>query len=375
MNKEQNRPCADDTTREPLISVIVPVYNAERYLDGCLGSLQSQTLDRIEIICVNDGSTDGSEEILRRYASRDPRFVVLSHENRGLGRTRNAGLAIARGRYIMFVDSDDYIELNSCETVFREMESESADVLMFCSYLEYDHTMIPQRPLGDQRRCFENGESQSFLFRHLVGFVGGELRAPEKQDKLTSACMKGYRRGMLTDHGILFGDNRVIGSAEDALFNIDVFAVADKCVYIPTVLYHYIRTNEASITTVYREKLHEKHARFMEEIRKRIKENAYAADHAELFERAYRNRYAISILSLGLNEANCDCSFGGKVKKIKILMNRPGYREAVKQLPLRPMAGYWKVFFLCVKMRAAFAVTLLLTAIKSLRARRKKVKK
>ncbi len=375
MNETKNIPRSDEKKREPLISIIVPVYNAEKYLEVCLDSLQNQTLDQVEIICVNDGSTDHSLDILSQYASKNPKITVLSHENKGLGLTRNAGLAVARGKYVMFVDSDDYIELDSCETVFREMEAESADVLMFCNYLEYGSTRIPQFPLGNERQIFDNGRCQSFLFRHLVGFIDDELRNPEKQDKLSSACMKCYRRDMLRDCKIFFEDNKIIGSAEDVLFNIDVFAVADTCVYIPTALYHYIRTNDMSITAKYRENLHVKHDALIDAIQKRISVSKYASAHTEIFQRALQNRYAISIISLGLNEANCPCSFWGKVKKIKTLMNRPGYRQAVKQLPIRPMASYWKVFFVCVKMRAAWAVTLLLTAIKSLRARRKKVKK
>ena len=361
-----------EENRVPLVSVIVPVYNAEKYLDTCLNSLINQTLSNIEIICVNDGSTDHSADILKKYASEDPRITVLSHENRGQGRSRNAGLAVARGKYVMFIDSDDYFELDSCETVVREMEAESADVLMFCNYLEYGTTMLPQLPLGDEKRVFKNGESQSYLFRRLVGFVGEELRNPEKQDKLSSACMKSYRRDMLSEHKILFEDNKIIGTAEDVLFNIDVFSVANKCIYVPTVLYHYIRTNDTSFTTKYRENLHIKHNAFMEAIRKRISSNEYALAHAELFQQALQNRYAISIISLGLFETNCPCSGSEKVKKIKTLMNRPGYRQAVKQLPLRPLAIYWKVFFLCVKARAAWAVTVLLLTIQSLRKRRKK---
>ena len=91
------------------VSVIIPVYNTEKYLRNCLNSIITQTLIEIEIICINDGSTDSSLEILREYAQRDDRFVLISQTNKGQSFARNKGIDVARGEYIAFVDSDDYL--------------------------------------------------------------------------------------------------------------------------------------------------------------------------------------------------------------------------------------------------------------------------
>ena len=96
----------------PKISVIIPVYNVEKYLRECLDSLLNQTFKDIEIICVNDGSTDGSLNILNEYASKDSRFIIINQNNQGLSAARNNGLNVAKGDYVAFLDSDDYI-LNS----------------------------------------------------------------------------------------------------------------------------------------------------------------------------------------------------------------------------------------------------------------------
>ena len=100
---------------KPIVSILIPVYNVENYLDKCLDSVISQTMNNIEIICVNDGSTDHSGEILEKYQKKDKRIIVVNKENGGLPSARNAGLEIARGKYIGFVDADDYINSDMYE--------------------------------------------------------------------------------------------------------------------------------------------------------------------------------------------------------------------------------------------------------------------
>lgn len=105
-------------SKKPKISVIVPVYNTEKYLDECLNSVENQTLKDIEIICVNDGSTDKSLEILNNHAGKDSRIKVISQENGGVSSARNAGIESSSGSYILFIDSDDFIETYLCKNVY-----------------------------------------------------------------------------------------------------------------------------------------------------------------------------------------------------------------------------------------------------------------
>ena len=111
------------------VSVIVPVYNAEKYLRYCLNSLKSQTLSNIEFICVNDGSTDKSLEILNEYAKNDSRFIVLNQENRGSGQARNNALKIAQGEYIGFVDSDDIVSKNYFKALYTASKNGKYDIV------------------------------------------------------------------------------------------------------------------------------------------------------------------------------------------------------------------------------------------------------
>ncbi|MDR0911886.1 MAG: glycosyltransferase [Methanobrevibacter sp.] len=117
------------TDIKPKVSVIIPVYNREKYLKKCLDSVVNQTLKHIEIICVNDGSTDNSLKILEKYANEDSRIKILNQENQGQSVARNNGMLIAKGEYIGFVDSDDWIDLNFYEILFTEAKDKNADIV------------------------------------------------------------------------------------------------------------------------------------------------------------------------------------------------------------------------------------------------------
>jgi len=122
---------------EVKVSVIIPVYNVEDYLAECLDSLLSQTLNEFEIICVDDGSTDNSLEILREYKNRDPRIHVIEQKNQGAGKARNVALEVATGQYLMFLDADDFFDCHMLEGCFTVMEIEDSDVVVFAAN-QYD---------------------------------------------------------------------------------------------------------------------------------------------------------------------------------------------------------------------------------------------
>lgn len=122
---------------EPLISVIVPVYNVEKYLGQCLDSIINQTLKDIEIICVDDGSTDGSLDILNSYKEKDDRIIILKQKNLYAGVARNNGLKVAKGKYLSFLDSDDFFDANMLEDMYNQAEKDKSDVVV-CNFCEYN---------------------------------------------------------------------------------------------------------------------------------------------------------------------------------------------------------------------------------------------
>lgn len=134
--------------RNEKISIIIPVYNVEQYIDRCLSSVISQTYRNIEIIVVIDGSKDGSEEICEKYAKNDKRIKIIKQENKGLSAARNNGLEHASGQYVMFVDSDDYVDENFCLTPYQKLIETGSDIVMF-DYMIYYRYKTRKRLISD----------------------------------------------------------------------------------------------------------------------------------------------------------------------------------------------------------------------------------
>lgn len=128
--KSVKRKSISEANIRPLVSICVPVYNAEKYLSECLDSLISQTLSNIEIICVNDGSTDGSDKILSKYAKKYENIRVIKQRNQGLGGARNAGIRHSSGEYIGFVDADDFVDKTMFEVLYNKAKQKNCDIAM-----------------------------------------------------------------------------------------------------------------------------------------------------------------------------------------------------------------------------------------------------
>ena len=119
-----------------LITIAVAVYNAEKYLRDCMDSVVNQTYQNLEIICVNDCSTDKSLEILEEYAAKDRRIKIITNsQNSGLGVTRNVGIDAAHGEYVLFIDSDDWLDLTACEKLLSKAKENNSDIVFFSAYL------------------------------------------------------------------------------------------------------------------------------------------------------------------------------------------------------------------------------------------------
>ena len=197
------------------ISIIVPIYNAEKYLDKCLKSLVNQTKRELEIILINDGSTDGSENIIKKY--KDKRIKYFKNKNQGIGKTRNFGIEKATGKYIMFVDSDDYIDLNSCEKMYEKKKKNNLDVVMCDFYKVYDDGKI------------EEVRTSSFADSTLK-------ENPDIITEYLSPWAKIYNLEMIDKNHIKFVENL---KYEDAPFVIKALCCAKKIGKIDECLNYY----------------------------------------------------------------------------------------------------------------------------------------
>lgn len=343
---------------QPLISVIIPVYNVEQYLPQCLDSIISQTYPNLEIICVNDGTQDSSREILGRYAEKDCRIIVIDQENQGLSGARNTGLQHAHGKYVMFVDSDDWIELETCEEAVRAAEKHHADLVMWSYAREYDNESKVKYMFWDDETVFEHAEVQSQLHRRLCGLLGEELRHPDYANALETAWGKLYLTERIVNNHVEFIDTKEIGT-EDALFNLHVLGYVERAVYLRKCFNHYRKTNQSSLTKTYNEKLFERWQRLFDYMDRYIKDNHLSAEYGK----ALNNRIALSLLGLGLNIVGSGYSIGKKLGLLNEILSSDRYQQAYKHLDYSYFPIHWKLFYGCAKYRITIGVYVLLNVI------------
>ena len=212
------------------VSVIIPVYNAEKYLEKCIESVVNQTLKDIEIILINDGSTDGSEEICKKYLS-DERVIYYSKENEGLAAARQDGIERASGEYIGFVDSDDWLEPDMYEKMYAAAKSNNSDVV-YCNGLvnEDGHRFSPEMPSGpyDREKIVREVLPKSLAY------------ITEKGDKRSirwSNCFRIYKRTFLEEHNIAF--DRRFRRSQDSQLTYEAMLYAQNFYYLgDDYLYH-----------------------------------------------------------------------------------------------------------------------------------------
>lgn len=216
--------------REELISVIVPIYNVEKYLSRCIETIINQTYRNLEIILVDDGATDRSGAICDEYAYRDKRIRVIHKENGGLSDARNAGLSVATGEYISFIDSDDWIALDMYEILHRAIVSEKADLAFG----------IMQRTSGNSSYNIPDGSKIILAEKNILESFIYPGRNPHI---LKSACDKLYRRDII-------GNTRFIKGVhgEDGPFSLEILIKCKKCVYVGKTVYYYWDVREESIS-------------------------------------------------------------------------------------------------------------------------------
>lgn len=209
-----------------LITIIVPIYNVEKYLQRCIESLINQTYRNIEILLINDGSKDNSLSICIEYSSKDSRIKLISQENHGLAYTRNIGIQNATGKYVMFVDSDDYIHPQMAEILYKNLITENAEISS-CGHAEvYDNGFID---VLNKKKIYKTYTAekalQVFLFTYEVDII---------------CCNKLFLRTLF--NGIKFPENKLF---EDHYTVYKIIDKAHKIVFDSTPLYYYCKRNDS----------------------------------------------------------------------------------------------------------------------------------
>lgn len=324
----------------PKFSIIIPMYNVEKFLPACIDSVRSQKLSDIEIILVDDGSPDRCGEIADAYARIDSRIKVIHKENGGLGPARNSGMEIAEGEYVAFLDSDDWVEPCMYELLYNAAARTRAQVIYsgIKTVSQGVVTQIQENPFAGRLLC---GQDEIFQLRCL--YYGAAATNVDRDPAPLSACIAGYNRRFLNDNGIVF--RNVL--SEDIFFNVNVTRCAERVACISGAHYCYRKDGQPSISESFslgkelqyfsffaqiRDLAEEEPAKFREGAR--IRANRRVIDYARALVRIVER----SSLS---NHEKSYC--------IRDICNNPNLLEACKGFPFWRLPFAQSAFYLCLQ--------------------------
>ncbi len=212
------------------VSVIIPIFNPGDAIINCLNSIVTQSLREMEILCINDGSTDNSLEILNEFAKRESRLKIITQKNSGAGVARNKGLENSKGEYILFLDCDDWIEDNACELLYNHAKKTDSDLVLFDSLIHNDENLekLPFFKGNYPPQTFNYMDIKDKVFHNYLGVIWNKL----------------YKSDFLNENNIQFPSHKIFNDVE---FHIKTMTLAKKITYHNTIFYHYNNTTHFSL--------------------------------------------------------------------------------------------------------------------------------
>ncbi len=331
----------------PTISVIIPVYNAEKSLAKCLNSFVNQTFKDIEIIIVDDGSPDNSAEIYKKYAEKDSRVKYIKQKNAGVSEARNTGMQIASGDFFMFADPDDWAELNACEILYNEYLKTKADLIVADVTSYTDGKPSRNRVF---KSAFTTHDSKIFKAyqKACIGYCYNPYPAVKWNiSGLGSPWNKLFKKDIIQKYDLKF-DPYVMGVYDDNLFTLYYLMHVKSVSYVNIPIYNFCIEDE-SLTQSYRPNTLEINRRIFE----RINEFIDKTGDREFFEEAFYV-YVIRRFSKSLN-VYFFADNNGKTKKeicteLKQTMKSEPYRTAIKEVDIRKLLNNHKVVVFLAKI-------------------------
>ena len=346
------------------VTIVVPVYNTKNYLEECVHSLTGQTYREIEILLVDDGSTDGSSILCDALANSDERIRVIHKENGGAATARNLGIDEAKGEYVMFLDSDDWLDTDAVEALVQYADKNETDVLRFNYVREFDGKQLVKPNTFLEERLYENDECK-IVCRQLLGLTGKELRHPESMNFLASCGFNLYRTALLRKLGTRFIPIQEIGSFVDGLFNFSVFLHVERFAFINRPFYHYRKTNEGAATANYRKNYVNRQLLLFG----KIKEEIERVGKWEYFKEAYYNRIALSTMEISFNAMRNKAGFSERYREIRSVLKHEKFKEAYKSFKISTMGLKWKAYFFLIKHSMVLSTYIMTKIIVTLKNR------
>ncbi|MDU1568862.1 MAG: glycosyltransferase [Clostridium sp.] len=322
-----------------MLSIIVPVYNSENYLEECLESLVLQDFKDFEVILVDDGSTDRSLDICSRYSDRYSNIKVFHQENKGVSSARQNGLEKAEGDWIIFVDSDDFVEKNMCNIINESIYETNCDVIVFDK--------------GFNEKYFYKG-NKSELVKGILGF---EAKFDLNNRKLFSVCSKAYNKDFLSKNKAVFEHNLFNG--EDMIFNINVFTKANSIKFVDEEFYYY-RKNISSITHSYNKKILKNDEYFLKKLNDICKEVFDNTESKIIYNETVLNGLFICIRRYFANSKN-ENNILAKRKELQNYLLKKPYYEGLKsfQYLYSKLSIKKKIILLLLKYRMIIPVLII----------------
>ena len=317
------------------VSVIVPVYNVEKYIAQCLDSILEQTLEDIEIICVDDCSKDGSVEIVKDYMKKDSRIVLLSHEvNKGLSCARNTGIAYASGEYVGFVDSDDYVDATMFEKMYVKAKKTDSDIVISNINLYFEDT----------------GEERVFRDNLFYTFLSGRTFSATEYPLIImniGAWDKLYRRQYLLENGLTFPEGKIY---EDHIFTVKAYVTAKRMSVVNEPLYYYRKNSGISITD--KEIKNDKYKFDYMEMSRLSKEFMKEKGVYDIFRKDYL-AYQFHQATFHQSNATCFESFERIFNEMRQITDEKDY-ECLKKLGMSPLSRDYVEFLEKNELKAAY---------------------
>ncbi len=335
----------------PKISVIVPVYNVEKYLERCVNSLRNQTIEDIEIILVDDSSTDSSPRLCDEMAEKDFRVKVIHKANEGAGKARNAALKIASGEYIGFADSDDYVEPDMFATLYKKAVAYNSDLVM-SGVLFVDGNMFSEKGECICKSYFEEDtqfDTVESLKRLRMGIIGS---TPEDFDdsKYGMSIWKNlFRHEIIKKNGIVFQSEREMLS-EDALFMVDYIACIERATGIPEAFYNYCR-NENSISKSYNKDRLEKSLRFVSEVENRFDKDIDPTEYRVYVDRFWQAMCRVICCQEIMYAVDHKICYADLRKRLRAVCADDLTVRTLRSYPLNTLPLKQRVFAYCMKYR------------------------
>lgn len=320
-----------------MISIIVPVYNCEeKYFSKCIDSILEQTYKDFELIIINDGSTNNIEQICQKYEKKDNRICYIKKENEGVSATRNLGIEKSKGKWIMFVDADDWLEADACEKLVKET-SIDIDVIIGSTYINQKQEIDKLYKYKVKKEIENTEELIVSIFIDTIS----------KYSYVDVPWAKLYKRDFLIENNIFFKENLFL--AEDGLFNFEVYLYAKKIIYFPDCIYHYRLNNESACNT-FNAKMIENYNHVWEYYEKLMPKALKKYDIKKEYD-YFKIRQIIAIIKKYFMNPKNEKKEKELKKEFLALINSSFYKETIKNARYLQYTNKRKIFIYSIKTK------------------------